>query len=60
VERHGGARDERAMLETPGFLVPLVLIAMYVLMAGFLRSYWKPLVAVAGIPIALAGAIYRW
>ena len=58
VERHGGARDERAMLETLGFLVPLVLIAMYALMAGFLRSYWKPLVAVAGIPIALAGAIY--
>ena len=58
VERHGGARDERAMLETLGFLVPLVLIAMYALMAGLLRSYWKPLVAVAGIPIAMAGAIY--
>ena len=58
VERHGGARDERAMLETLGFLIPIVLIAMYALMAGFLRSYWKPLVAVAGIPIALAGAIY--
>ena len=58
VERHGGARDERAMVETLGFLVPLVLIAMYALMAGLLRSYWKPLVAVAGIPIALAGAIY--
>ena len=58
VERHGGARDERAMLETLGFLVPLVLIAIYALMAGFLRSYWKPIVAVAGIPIALAGAIY--
>ena len=58
VERHAGARDERAMLETLGFLVPLVLIAMYALMAGLLRSYWKPLVAVAGIPIALAGAIY--
>ena len=46
------------MLETLGFLVPLVLIAIYTLMAGLLRSYWKPIVAVAGIPIALAGAIY--
>ena len=58
VERHGGARDERAMVETLGFLVPLVLIAMYAPMAGLLRSYWKPLVVVAGIPIALAGVIY--
>ena len=58
VERHGGARDERAMLETLGVLVPIVLLAMYALIAAFLRSYWKPLVAVAGIPVALAGAIY--
>ena len=57
VEREGGARDERAMLETLGLLVPVVLIAMYALMAAFLRSYWKPLVAVAGFPIAFAGAV---
>ena len=58
IERHGGARDERAVLKTLGALVPLVLLAMYALMAGLLRSCWKPLVAVAGIPMALAGAIY--
>ncbi len=57
VEPEGGVRDERAMLETLGLLVPVVLIAMYALMAAFLRSYWKPLVAVAGFPIAFAGAI---
>ena len=51
------ARDERQMLETLGTLVPIVLIAMYALMAGFLRSYWKPLVAVAGLPMAFAGAV---
>ena len=45
------------MLETLGLTVPLVLLAMYALMAAFLRSYWKPLVAVVGIPIAFAGAV---
>ena len=45
------------MLETLALLVPVVLLAMYALMAAFLRSYWKPLVAVAGFPIAFAGAV---
>ena len=57
VEPEGGERDERAMLETLGLLVPVVLIAMYALMAAFLRSYWKPLVAVAGFPMSFAGAV---
>ena len=57
VELAEGARGERDMLETLAVLVPIVLIAMYVLMAAFLRSYWKPLVAVAGVPVAFAGAI---
>ena len=45
------------MLQTLGTLVPLALIAMYAVMAAFLRSYWKPLVAAAGIPAAFAGAV---
>ena len=57
IEPHGSARDTRAMLEVLGLTVPLVLIAMYALMAAFLRSYWKPIVAVVGIPIAFAGAV---
>ena len=57
VEVEGSARDEASMLKTLGILVPLVLLAMYVLVAAFLRSYWKPLVVVFGIPITLAGAI---
>ncbi len=57
ISADAGARDERAMLETLGILVPLVLLAMYALMAAFLRSYWKPIIAVAGIPISLSGAI---
>ena len=57
LEPHGGARDARDMLRTLAVLVPLALVAIYMLMAGFLRSYWKPLVAVAGIPMAFAGAV---
>ena len=58
VDVDGTARDERRMLETLGTLVPVVLLAMYALMAAFLRSYWKPLVAVAGLPMAFAGAVF--
>ena len=57
IEPDGGARRESAMLETLGLLFPLALLAMYALMAGFLRSYWKPIVSVAGVPIAFAGAV---
>ncbi len=57
IEIHGAGRDTSAMLETLGLTVPLVLLAMYALMAAFLRSYWKPLVAVVGIPIAFAGSV---
>ena len=58
ISRDAGARDEQDMLETLGTLVPIVLIVMYGLMASFLRSYWKPLVAVIGIPMAFAGAVF--
>ena len=57
IERDGGARSEKRVLETLATLVPLALIAMYAVMAAFLRSYWKPLVAAAGIPAAFAGAV---
>ena len=57
VEAEGGERSERSMLRTMSVLVPLVLIAMYGLMAALLRSYWKPAVAVAGIPFAFSGAV---
>ncbi len=57
IEVEAGARDEGEMLETLAVLVPIVLIAIYALIASFLRSYWKPVVAVVGIPIAFAGAV---
>lgn len=58
IESDLGARSERVLFETLGILVPIALLIMYALMAAFLRSYWKPLVAVLGIPIALTGAIF--
>ena len=57
IDVDGGARDERKMMETLGTLVPVALLAMYALMAGFLRSYWKPLIGVAGLPVGFAGAV---
>ncbi len=54
----GGVRREFRTLKALGFLFPIVLLAMYALMAAFLRSYWKPLIVVFGIPIALAGSIF--
>ncbi len=58
ISDDAGVRQERHLIETLSLLVPFVLIAMYALMAGFLRSYWKPVVAMAGVPIAFAGAIF--
>ena len=57
IESDGIAREEKELLETFVLLVPIVLLVMYALMAAFLRSYWKPLVAVVGIPISFAGAV---
>ena len=57
IEVHGAARDTRALLDTLSLTVPLVLLAMYALMASLLRSYWKPLVALSGIPIAFSGSV---
>ncbi|MCE2483187.1 MAG: efflux RND transporter permease subunit, partial [Alphaproteobacteria bacterium] len=38
VESEGGYRDEGELLSTLGILVPIVLIAIYALIAAFLRS----------------------
>ena len=57
ISQDAGARNEKQLLKTLALLVPLVLLAMYALMAGLLRSYWKPVVAAAGVPIAFAGAV---
>ena len=57
IDRGRRARDEGDTARTLALVLPIVLIAMYVLMAAFLRSYWKPLVAAAGFPLAFAGGV---
>ena len=57
IEIDQAARDERALLKTLAILVPIALVAIYGLIAAFLRSYWKPVIAVAGIPLAFSGAV---
>ena len=55
VDRAG--RTERELFATLAVTVPAAMLALYALIAAFLRSYWKPLVAVVGFPLAFAGAV---
>ena len=57
IEVDKAARGERILLKTLALLIPIVLVAIYALIAAFLRSYWKPVIAVAGIPLAFSGAV---
>lgn len=57
LDPSGGWKAEQTLFRNWAFVVPIMLIAMYALMAAFLRSYWKPLAAAAGIPLAAAGAV---
>ena len=57
IEADGVALSEAKILKVLIVVVPLVLLVMYALVAAFLRSYWKPLIVVFGIPVAFAGAI---
>ena len=57
LEVDGFGRTERELYATLAVTVPAALLALYALIAAFLRSYWKPLVAVVGFPLALAGAV---
>ncbi len=57
IDRAGAALDERDTLETLSILVPLSLLAIYLLMATFLQSYWKPIIAATGIPLTFVGAV---
>lgn len=56
--RLGGAEGERKAIESALYTVPLVLLVIYTLIAVVFRSYWQPLVILAGIPFAFAGAVF--
>ena len=57
IENNGRSRTEGRIFNQLGTYVPLVLLLMFGIMATLLRSYWKPLLIVIGIPFNLAGAI---
>jgi len=57
LDTSAGWKAEQSLFRNWALVIPIMLIAMYALMAAFLRSYWKPLAAAAGIPLAAAGAI---
>ena len=57
IARDGKARAIDRILDMLMITFPIALLAMYGIMAAFLRSYWKPLVAVAGVPVTFAGAV---
>lgn len=40
ISKDAGVRQEKELVRTLSLLVPFLLLAMYALMAGFLRSYW--------------------
>ena len=56
-EVDGTGRIERDLFATVAVTVPAAMLALYALIAAFLRSYWKPFVAVVGFPLAFAGAV---
>ncbi len=58
IELEGDARQVKATFDVLGLFMPLALLAMYIVCAAFLGSYWKPLIIVFGLPAALAGAIF--
>ena len=57
VIRQGQGEGQSEVNRILRFTVPLALLFMYYLMAVQLRSYWQPLLVLAGLPFAIAGAL---
>ena len=58
IELDGASRQNAKIVDRIMLLFPLALIAIYAVTAALLRSYWQPFVAVLGLPICLAGAVF--
>ncbi len=66
IARHPGLEVgvEGALLEAENVLVSLAvfgtaaLLLIYAVIAIVLRSYWQPLIVLAGVPFAAAGAVF--
>lgn len=57
-EEHGAIRDASSMLGTLAWSFPLALVVVYGLLAAQLRSFGQPLLALAGVPLALVGVVF--
>ena len=57
VHEHGATRDATAVLDTLAWSFSLALLAVYGLLASQLRSFAQPLLALAGLPLAVVGAV---
>ena len=66
IERHPGLTivaggttgQEDDVIDTLLYTYPIALLVMYGIIAVQFRSYWQPLVILAGIPFAFAGAAF--
>ena len=58
IEEHGAIRDASSMLGTLAWSFPLALVLVYGLLAAQLRSFAQPLLALAGVPLALVGVVF--
>ena len=57
IRPHGATRDAAAMLRTLSWSFTLALLVVYGLLASQLRSFAQPLLALAGMPMAIVGAV---
>lgn len=57
IEPGGDARSEARIYSQLAIILPLAIIAIFAVMAAFLRSFWKPFLVVLGIPIGFSGAV---
>ena len=57
VQPHDQSREAARALDILRYSIPIGLLAVYVLLASFLRSFVQPLLAMAGIPMAFVGAV---
>ena len=57
IRPHSATRDAAAMLRTLSWSFTLALLVVYGLLASQLRSFAQPLLALAGMPMAIVGAV---
>ncbi|MCY4013862.1 MAG: efflux RND transporter permease subunit [Gammaproteobacteria bacterium] len=57
IQPHDQSREAARALDILRYSIPIGLLAVYVLLASFLRSFVQPLLAMAGIPMAFVGAV---